>query len=387
MQASEEIDTAFNPEPQHIGKGSFADVYVLVASCIAFKQVQYESNTPQLLTEFEALEHVYATCNSDSFFHLPRPLAYSDPRDARAFRGTATSPQSRPTETGLTTRPRLPRPLVAPGEFAAFQRPAYAMDRVQALPTQVATRTREQFYPANAPDKGPSLFRLYFGKDYTNARQSRFINTSIFFLDVTRYNQVASYPEGIADLLPKAQVVAEAMGNILGRIHFRGGYDGRDIEFVLGGNGYSGFEFYVIDFNQMRKWNGTIEAVGELVDAYRTNDPYFPLARRGDPVYEKFRDGYRAAYRARLDIADAFLSQIEALQVTKDSMCGRRRMNIVHQHPFNTALQSDHARIAPSAAALQLDLHSARPFFVESTILNIPPILHDSRPHSSPAAL
>ncbi|KAK0482332.1 hypothetical protein IW261DRAFT_1467262 [Armillaria novae-zelandiae] len=312
------IDTAFNPEPQQIGKGSFADVYVLVASRVAFKQVQYEPNTPQLLAEFEALEHLYATCNPDSFFRLPRPLAYSDPRDARTFRGTAP-PESRPFQTGVTTRTRRPRPLVAPGEFAAFRRPAYAMDRVQALPTQVATRIREQFYPANAPDRGPSLFRLYFGKDYTNARQSRFINTSVFFLDVARYNQVASYPEGIADWLPDAQVVAEAMGNMLGRIHSRGGYDGRDIEFVLGGNGYSGFEFYVIDFNQIRKWNGAIEAVGELVDAYRTNDPYFPLARRGDPVYEEFRNGYRAAYRARLDIADAFLSQIEALQITKDS--------------------------------------------------------------------
>ncbi|KAK0215729.1 hypothetical protein IW262DRAFT_1277817 [Armillaria fumosa] len=264
MQANEEIDTAFNPEPQQIGRGSFADVYVLVASRVAFKQVQYESNAPQLSTEFEALEHVYATCSSDSFFRLPRPLAYSDPRDAR----------HRPLSLAL---------------------------------------------PKRASPPGPSLFRLYFGKDYTNARQSRFINTSVFFLDVTRYNQVASCPEGIADWLPNAQVVAEAMGNMLGRIHFGGGYDGRDIEFVLGGNGYSGFEFYVIDFNQMRKWNGTIETVGELVDAYRTNDPYFPLARRGDPIYENFRNGYRAAYGARLDIADGFLSQIEALQVTKDS--------------------------------------------------------------------
>ncbi|KAK0496408.1 hypothetical protein EDD18DRAFT_205980 [Armillaria luteobubalina] len=320
MQASEEIDTAFDPKPQPIGRGSFADVYVLVASRVAFKQVQFESNVPQLSAEFEALKHVYATCTSDSFFRLPRPLAYSDPHDAGAFRGTAPSSESRPTQTGLIARIRLARPLVAPGEFAAFQRPAYAMDRVQALPTQVAKSIREQFYPASAPDRGPSLFRLYFGKDYTNARQSRFINTSVFFLDVARYNQVANYPEGIADWLPNAQVVAEAMGNMLGRIHFHGGYDGRDIEFVLGGNGYSGFEFYVIDFNQMRRWNGTIETVGELVDACRTNDPYFPLARRGDPVYEKFRNGYRAAYGLRLDLADGFLSQIEALQVTKDSI-------------------------------------------------------------------
>ncbi|KAG7440418.1 uncharacterized protein BT62DRAFT_627301 [Guyanagaster necrorhizus] len=84
----------------------------------------------------------------------------------------------------------------------------------------------------------------------------------------------------------------------------------RDIEFVLGGNGFSGFAFYVIDFNQMRKRT----AIDELVDAYITNDPHFPLARRGGQVYEAFRSGYRAAYTVRLDIADEFLSQIEALQ-------------------------------------------------------------------------
>ncbi len=61
---------------------------------------------------------------------------------------------------------------------------------------------------------------------------------------------------------------------------------------------------------KMRKWN----TVDELVDAHIANDPYFPVARRGEQVYKAFRSGYRAAYTARLDIADEFLSQLEALQ-------------------------------------------------------------------------
>ncbi len=62
----------------------------------------------------------------------------------------------------------------------------------------------------------------------------------------------------------------------------------------------------------MRKWN----TVDELVDAHIANDPYFPVARRGEQVYEGFRSGYRAAYTAHLDVADEFLSQLEALQDT-----------------------------------------------------------------------
>ncbi|KAF8963370.1 hypothetical protein BDZ97DRAFT_1661728 [Flammula alnicola] len=283
--STSEIDTAFDPLPQLIGRGSFADVYVLVASLVAFKQVQYESNASQLVAEFDALEHIYTTCNPDSFFCLPRPLAYNDPRDPRAFRGAALPPPH-PTRTG---RPGPSRPL---------------------------------FYPPGAPARGPSLFRLYFGKDFTNARPSRFINTSHFFLDVTRYRQVANFPEGIDDGLPGPDVVAEAMGNILGRIHFRGGFDGRDIEFVLGGNGSVAHllpsSSHLTPSCKMRKWNGTVDAVSELVSAYSTNDPYFPPARRGDQIYEAFRNGYHAACGAQSDIADEFLSQIEALQAARE---------------------------------------------------------------------
>jgi hypothetical protein len=42
------------------------------------------------------------------------------------------------------------------------------------------------------------------------------------------------------------------MGEILGRFHWHAGYDGRDIEFVMGGASFSGVALFVIDFNQVR---------------------------------------------------------------------------------------------------------------------------------------
>ncbi|SJL14557.1 uncharacterized protein ARMOST_18020 [Armillaria ostoyae] len=292
--------------PQLIGRGSFASVYVILASLVAFKEVQLEADAPQLQAECDTLAQIYESCHSNSFFSLPRPLAYNDPRDSHSFRRLVQSP-SCPVKTGLTRRLR-PLRVVALGSFAAFERPAFAMERIYALPTEVSARIREQFYPADAPDKGPSLLRLFFGSDFANS------DVTGTFLDVTRYRQLASSEEGIADDLPDAEIVAEAMGHILGRIQVLGRYDGRGIKFVLGGNGYSGFEFYVIDFHQARRWDCTVETISQLVDAYRSIKMYLPFPRRGDREYEAFKYGYRAAYSDHPGIADEFLDGIEVLQ-------------------------------------------------------------------------
>ncbi|KAK0234468.1 hypothetical protein EDD85DRAFT_83962 [Armillaria nabsnona] len=290
-------DTMLDPSPQLIGRGSFTSVYVILASLVAFKEVQSEADAPQLQAECDTPAQIYESCHLNSFFSLPRLLAYNGPRDSHSFRNLAQSP-SRPVRTGLTRRLR-PLRVVALGSFAAFERPAFAMERIHSLHTEVSARIREQFYPASAPDKGPSLLRLLFTGT---------------FLDVTRYRQLANSEEGIADGLPGAEIVAEIMGCILGRIQVLGRYDGRGIRFVLGENGYSGFEFYVIDFHQVRRWDCTVETVGQLVDAYRSIKMYLPSPRRGDREYEAFRYGYRTAYSDHLDIADEFLDGIEVLQ-------------------------------------------------------------------------
>lgn len=49
--------------------------------------------------------------------------------------------------------------------------------------------------------------------------------------------------------MPTAREVSFGMGEMLGQIHWTGGYDARDIEFVMGGTGLSGITLYCIDFN------------------------------------------------------------------------------------------------------------------------------------------
>ncbi len=183
--------------------------------------------------------------------------------------------------------------------------------------------------------------RLFFGSDFANS------NVTGTFLDVTRYRRLASSEEGIADGLQGAEIVAEAMGHILGRIQVLGGYDGRGIKFVLGENGYSGFEFYVIDFHQVRgsifalqtlvyfrrrSVGGTalLKTVGQLVDAYRSIEMYLPFPRRGHRIYEAFRCGYHAAYSDYLGIADEFSrwnrGPTAGIQSKRTLSRGRRRV-------------------------------------------------------------
>lgn len=50
--------------------------------------------------------------------------------------------------------------------------------------------------------------------------------------------------------LPSAEEVALEMGDMLARIHWRAGFDARDVEFVMGDDMASSVAFYVIDFNQ-----------------------------------------------------------------------------------------------------------------------------------------
>jgi hypothetical protein len=67
--------------------------------------------------------------------------------------------------------------------------------------------------------------------------------------------------------------------------------DGRDIEFVLGGNPDNPLlpapSYYVIDFNQMRPHNGD---AATIISAIVINDPYYP--RPGSPYWEAFRGSY-----------------------------------------------------------------------------------------------
>lgn len=67
----------------------------------------------------------------------------------------------------------------------------------------------------------------------TDGRPTRFFNSSNFPLDVARYLRLVE--TGNAEDYHKIEEIAYGMGEMLGRVHWFGGYDGRDIEFVMGG--------------------------------------------------------------------------------------------------------------------------------------------------------
>jgi hypothetical protein len=153
--------------------------------------------------------------------------------------------------------------LVYEDDFKALKldSAAYAMDQVLPLPLSTAIKIRTLFYPPGAGDAAvPSLCRLYFGKAL-DARPSRFFNSANFPLDVSRYRQLLDSAKG-GDY-PSLDEIATGMGEMLGRLHWRCGFDGRDIEFVMGGASFSGVVMNVIDFNQVH------------VHVYVYNSPFF----------------------------------------------------------------------------------------------------------------
>ena len=95
----------------------------------------------------------------------------------------------------------------------------------------------------------PTLCRLYFGKVIKelgpDGLPKRFFNSANFPLDVSRYRKLW---EMAAYTLPSKKL---GLGETLGCVHWRAGYDGRDVEFVMDGASFSGLVMYMIDFNQV----------------------------------------------------------------------------------------------------------------------------------------
>jgi hypothetical protein len=237
-----------------IGRGSFATVSILSGRPVAFKHVINSERTPELKAEFDTLCSIYDFCNTDSFFAIPRPLAYYDPNVSASFISQASSPLS-------VGRSRARRPLVTESDIKALQleSAAYAMDQVLPLPLSAVIIIRNLFYPSGQQNaKVPSLCRLYFGKviqaTAPGGPPSRFFNSANFPLDVSRYQQ---FQEAHGEDLPNVDEIVQGMGEMLARLHWRGGYDGRDIEFVMGGTFFSDVAMDVIDFNQV--WPASFE--------------------------------------------------------------------------------------------------------------------------------
>ena len=94
-------------------------------------------------------------------------------------------------------------------------------------------------------------------------RPNRFFNSANFPLDVSRYHKLleVAVEEGHC-LYPSVEDIAYGMGETLGHLHWRAGYDGRDIEFIMGGESFSGVALYIIDFNQVCRQSCSSSFVG-----------------------------------------------------------------------------------------------------------------------------
>ncbi|KDQ07935.1 hypothetical protein BOTBODRAFT_59671 [Botryobasidium botryosum FD-172 SS1] len=297
-----------------IGRGSFATASVLTGRPVAFKQVIVRARTPELKQEFEMFLVLYDLCSTDSHVAVPRPLAYYNPAAVEFISPSNDAPES----TGR-------RPHVAKPDFQALglENAAYAMDHVLPLPLAVARAVRDLFYPPlSVPAPSPSLCRLYFGKVIEKVgsagRPIRFFNSSNFPLDCTRYKLLTETAKHCE--FPSMELIAFGMGEMVGRLHWFAGYDARDIEFVLGGQSFSGVLTHVIDFNQMRSWSREKDQIHLLVESFFQNDPYYPRPRASEPLWEDFRRGYVSAYSAHAQkLASIVLQAFEQEQANRDS--------------------------------------------------------------------
>ena len=234
--------------PLCIGSGSFATVYVTKGNPVAFKVVHHQSESKTVLAEFEVLRAVYENCRSIPGFMVPGPKGYFDPHEGTiVFRSGRTVPV---VTAGPSSMAAKSVPTLFDGVSHIHHRAMYAMDRVHRFPEALSRVLAEKYLPASVTDL-PFLLRIYLGKV---VRSTGFINTRKFPVDSERYE----YLRRTAELtlpefppLPPVRKVARYMGQTLAKVHFRAGYDTRDIEFVCGGDGWAEACFYIIDFNQV----------------------------------------------------------------------------------------------------------------------------------------
>ena len=68
-------------------------------------------------------------------------------------------------------------------------------------------------------------------------------------------------------------------------------------------------------FSQMRTWKRNPNEIQQLVEAFYSNDPYYPRPNPDDPLYKEFSNGYLSAHpkesRDATDVGEAFLRAIE----------------------------------------------------------------------------
>ncbi|KAJ7444916.1 hypothetical protein FB451DRAFT_74248 [Mycena latifolia] len=301
--------------PVRIGAGSFAAIYAISGHSYVFKVVHDASQEQTLLYEFNALHTIYSQFNSTSFFALPRPLAHHNPTNGCITMFPDSLSLGRPGRRAYIHATLFTsHPLTGTAS-------AYLMDRAHPLPTHIANIIRTKFYSQPALDahtRAPAICRLYFGKTVV---PSRFINSANFPMDIARMNALrkALDEQGMSGVIATNEEIASGMGEMLGKIHWLGGFDARDVEFVMAGSD-SYIRFFIIDFNQMRLFNPDTGDISLLVDSFFVNDPYYPRPTLQDNVYLCFKTAYIDACPLHLRTRAAmFTDAIEARHSSRTS--------------------------------------------------------------------
>ncbi|KAG1653203.1 hypothetical protein FOA52_010287 [Chlamydomonas sp. UWO 241] len=260
------MDLAIVNSFSRLGYGSFGTIFVSEGrGGVVVKQVQDPANAAVLDKEHRDLKQLYEVVSaggSPSFFSLPRPHGFF--QDYWTFAREADLPRT--FDIGLP-----PHAM-------------YVMQRIWPVPATLTERIRDQFFPDRAKQLPfrPFLARLYLGKPQLRPTNP-FFNSENFLLDAARIEQLQ---------LPAGSIAA-GMGQMLARINFRAGRDGRDIEFVLCGDPLNPLSqhpaYSCIDFNQMRPHN---DNAGVIADSMASNDPYYP--RSDSPHWNAFAAAYAA---------------------------------------------------------------------------------------------
>ena len=256
---------------------------------IAFKIVKDQANADTIEAEFRMMLDVYAECaRASTLFQIPKPLLFVNIQSSKTITSAGSPDHGR--------RRRRNSTLVSPETFKKLpnNNATYAMDRVAMLPHHISDWIVANRLPEHVRKNAGriNMCRLYFGRSASShSPTKKFINTSNFILSRSDYEALASIDEF---QLPSLRKCASEMGVIMATLH-TSCFDGRDIEFVLAGKEDSKPAFYVIDFNQMRKFSmldDPRKTASDCATSFFLNDPYFPRPRAPEVLWTVFKQGY-----------------------------------------------------------------------------------------------
>lgn len=103
--------TIYHSDQCPVGRGGKKHIVyinvVIVDPLLSYSPIVHVATQASILRlEFEALQAVHRLCNSDSFFRIPKPMSYYDPRDDTLLQ-TPTCPQRQSRRNALAKRPQL----------------------------------------------------------------------------------------------------------------------------------------------------------------------------------------------------------------------------------------------------------------------------------------